>query len=52
MLVSYVLIVTPWQDADESWILPYSEKKLLYGNMLVKVGGKNEADDDAAGLTD
>ena len=38
------------QDEEESWMLTYAEKKKLYGSMLVKVGGKNEPDDDPAGL--
>ena len=42
--------ISCWQDPDETWILPYGDKKKMYGNMLVKVGGKNEPDDDTQGL--
>ena len=39
----------PLQDSEESWILTFGEKKQIYDTMLVKVGGKNEADDELAG---
>ena len=37
------------QDEDEAWILSFAEKKKIYDTMMVKVGGKNEPDDDLAG---
>ena len=37
------------QDEDEAWVLSFAEKKKIYDTMMVKVGGKNEPDDDLAG---
>ncbi|CAE7909442.1 unnamed protein product [Symbiodinium microadriaticum] len=37
------------KDPDETWLVSYAEKKKMYGNQIIRVGGKNEPDDSSGG---